>query len=132
MSDCSIIDQDNKIIAKSFFDKTIVLPRGLLQNIVKPLYHGCCIAFRREVLNVALPFPNRMILHDSWIGILAEKLGQVKFIDDQLVLYRRHSSNSSYSPGKSKNSFFFQFTYRVRLFFQVVKRLFLDNSSNKK
>jgi glycosyltransferase involved in cell wall biosynthesis len=123
MSDCSILDQESTREQNSFFNEKIILPRGLVKNIVKPIYHGCCLAFRREILNVALPFPEKMILHDSWIGILGENFGKVKFIDEKLVLYRRHFSNSSYATGKSKNSLFFQISYRARLFFQVVKRI---------
>ena len=135
MSDCSILDEESTIVDDSFFKNKIILPRGLIKNILRPIYHGCCIAFKREILDVALPFPEKMILHDSWIGILAENFAKVKFIDDKLVLYRRHFANSSYSAGKSKNSLLFQISYRVRLFFQVMKRVFLikyDHIKNKK
>ena len=130
MSDCLIVDEKSEIVEQSFFNSCISLPRGLLLNISKPLYHGCCIGFRREVLNIALPFPEKMILHDSWIGMLAENFGKVKFISDKLVLYRRHFSNSSFSNGKSENSLLFKISYRGILFFQVLKRLVIVKYNN--
>lgn len=124
MSDCSVINDNEEILSHSFFNG-MSLPRGILKNISKPLYHGCCMAFRKEILNVVLPFPRRTILHDSWIGILAENFGDVKFINDKLVLYRRHFDNSSFLQGKSKNSIFFRVKYRVVFFFQITGRLIL-------
>lgn len=122
MSDCNVINEKNDIVSDSFFNSTN-LPCGVIRNIIKPFYHGCCMAFKRQILDVALPFPKKMILHDSWIGMLAEKFGNVKFIDEKLMLYRRHFNNSSFSEGKSSNSFFFRIQYRVVLFFQVLKRV---------
>lgn len=122
MSDCIVINEKNDVVSNHFFN-SMDLPGGLFQNIIKPVYHGCCMAFRREVLDAALPFPKKMILHDSWIGILAESFGNVKFVDERLVLYRRHFNNSSFSGGRSNNSIFFRVRYRVVLFSQVVKRV---------
>ena len=129
MSNCFVIDENGLIISNSFFKK-VNLPRGLVLNIYTPIYHGCCMAFSKSILDKALPFPEKMILHDSWIGILAENFGEVKFISDKLVLYRRHFSNSSYSNGKSKNSLFFKISYRIRFFFQIIKRLFIIKYNN--
>lgn len=124
MSDFQVIDNEGKIFGNSFF-KSVHLPRGLFLNISRPIYHGSCMAFKKEILNIALPFPKKMILHDNWIGILAEKFSKVKFIDEKLILYRRHFSNFSFSAGKSENSLLFQVSYRIRFFFQVVIRLCL-------
>ncbi|MFT5963733.1 MAG: glycosyltransferase involved in cell wall biosynthesis [Flavobacterium sp.] len=124
MSDCSVIDENDLIVSNSFFNK-IDLPRGLVLNISRPLYHGCCMAFKRSILDIALPFPKKTILHDSWIGILSENSGEVKFIEDKLVMYRRHFNNSSFSEGQSKNSLLFRFSYRIIFFFHVIKRSFL-------
>ena len=32
-------------------------------------------------------------MHDQWIGLMAEKHGNVVLIDDPMILYRRHGSN---------------------------------------
>lgn len=67
---------------------------GILKNYYKNSYIGAMMAFKREVLELALPFPNKLPMHDSWIGILAEVAHKnVSYIDEPLVLYRRTGSN---------------------------------------
>jgi glycosyltransferase involved in cell wall biosynthesis len=123
MSNCFVINDDDVIVRESFFS-LCKLPRGLLLNISKPIYHGCCIAFTKKVLEEALPFPKKLILHDSWLGVVAESFGKVKFIDDQLMFYRRHNENASALEGKSTNSTLFKIRYRVVFFFQLIKKIF--------
>lgn len=121
MTNCSVVDSNNNIVSESFFN-SIIIPRGVFKNVIFPKYHGCCMVFRRELLNVALPFPKKLILHDSWLGILAEIFGDVKFIDNDLMLYRRHMNNSSFAEGRSNNSFFFKIQYRIVFLIQIIKR----------
>ena len=51
------------------------------------------MAFRRELLPVILPIPERMYMHDYWIGTAAELCGGVTFIGQPLIGYRRHGGN---------------------------------------
>jgi len=59
---------------------------------------GCCSAYRRQWLPVALPIPREMPYHDWWMAALAHQLGVSKIIDEPLQLYRRHGSNASAHP----------------------------------
>ena len=43
----------------------------------------------------SLPFPPDIPMHDQWLGLLAELTGKVVFLDEVLMLYRRHGSNMS-------------------------------------
>jgi len=63
---------------------------GLLRNLRKNSYTGCCMAFTRELLPYILPFPERIPMHDQWIGLRAERYGRVWFLDEPLLLWRRH------------------------------------------
>ena len=92
--DADIINEKDEQIAESFFAFRNSRP-GLLKNIWKNSYIGCCMAFRRELLDEALPFPQKGTLHDQWLGLMAEKKGKVIFLSDKLVHYRRHSENVS-------------------------------------
>jgi hypothetical protein len=47
------------------------------------------------MLEVMLPFPSNLPMHDSWIGIMNQLFGSVYFIDTPLIAYRRHSRNFS-------------------------------------
>lgn len=66
---------------------------GFWKNIKKNSYIGCCMVFRKELLNRILPVPDTIWIHDQWIGLLCEQLGKSVFLDDILLLYRRHGGN---------------------------------------
>lgn len=66
---------------------------GFWKNIKKNSYIGCCMAFRRDLLSRLLPVPDSIWIHDQWIGLLSEQLGRSVFLDDILLLYRRHGGN---------------------------------------
>ena len=66
---------------------------GILKNLIKNSYVGCCMAFRKELVLVICPIPKEMYMHDYWIGTAAEYMGKVCLLDEPLIGYRRHSSN---------------------------------------
>lgn len=66
---------------------------GILKNILKNSYVGCCMAFRKELVSVICPIPKEMYMHDYWIGTAAEYMGKVCCLGEPLIGYRRHSSN---------------------------------------
>ena len=73
---------------------------------------GCGLAFKRELLQKILPFPKNMIIHDFWIGLIAELRGWLGFIDKPLIKYRIHGDNASGKTQK-KNSLLFKLYYRI-------------------
>lgn len=78
---------------------------GVLKNMVKNSYIGCCMAFRRELTEFILPIPEKIEMHDQWIGIISDLVsGPSCFLREPLLLYRRHGENNSnmshYSLGK--------------------------------
>lgn len=68
---------------------------GLFRNLKRNAFVGCCMAVRAELLQIALPFPPGIAMHDWWLGLLAEASGTTAFLDDTLIKYRRHDSNVS-------------------------------------
>ncbi|MDR1879299.1 MAG: glycosyltransferase family 2 protein [Bacteroidales bacterium] len=98
--------------------------------ITQPQYYGCCMAFQRTVLDKALPFPKKLPSHDGWIGMVAETTGKVKFIEQPLVCYRIHDRNVS-GKNKSDNPLCYKFTYRIRMYFNLLKRMNKYNKMNK-
>ena len=69
--------------------------RSIGSNFFRNNFIGCCMAFRREVLEIALPFPASISMHDWWIGTCAMALGEVRYLAAPSLLYRRHSANQS-------------------------------------
>lgn len=94
LHDAVIVDGYGTEIGESFFTHRGSKP-GFIKNIVKNSYLGCCMAFDRNVLNIALPFPEKIEMHDWWIGLLGELYGDVIFLDDKFLRYRRHGNNVS-------------------------------------
>jgi glycosyltransferase involved in cell wall biosynthesis len=67
---------------------------GILKNTWCNTYYGSCMAFNRRILQFALPFPaNKEVGFDLWIGMVAEIVGIVKFIQTPFLLYRRSQSS---------------------------------------
>lgn len=93
--DCQIIDEHSKIIASSFFKLRNSGP-GVMHNLIKNSYIGCCMAFKRELVNVALPIPPRIHWHDEWLGLINDKIfNKTFFLPQVLFSYRRHGDNVS-------------------------------------
>jgi glycosyltransferase involved in cell wall biosynthesis len=69
---------------------------GVVANWWKNSFTGCCMAFRRNVLDKALPFPKNLPMHDQWLGLVAEKYFKVSYVNEPLVEYRQHSSNATH------------------------------------
>lgn len=90
--DGSVIDEQGNVTAPSIFEK-LNAGSGLVKNIFNNTYMGCCLAFSRELLEVALPFPQRIPMHDMWLGLLAELHGSVTFVPEKTILYRKHSAS---------------------------------------
>jgi glycosyltransferase involved in cell wall biosynthesis len=96
-SDARIVNENNNIIMDTFYSGKISFKNSVLCNIVKNRFLGCTLAFRRTMLEVLLPFPLHLPMHDSWIGIMNQLFGSVYFINTPLISYRRHSQNFSSS-----------------------------------
>ena len=94
VSDSKIADEKLNIMCESFFKKNNS-QKGLLNNLRYNSYLGCCMAFKKNILKKALPFPKDIPMHDIWIGFVADLFYKSFFIAQPLILYRRHSKNAS-------------------------------------
>ncbi|MHC3376340.1 glycosyltransferase family 2 protein [Ligilactobacillus equi] len=84
-----------KVIANSFMER-INSKTGVFNNIVKNTYIGCCMAITRRLLDIVLPIPNKIEMHDQWIGILNDMYYKnTLLVKTPLMYYRRHEENVS-------------------------------------
>ena len=60
----------------------------LKQNFVS----GMTMAFRARYVPVALPISSLWV-HDGWIALTLSLYGQIRFIEEPLILYRQHANN---------------------------------------
>ena len=92
--DAAVTDEKLKIMHPSFF-AWHGFKQGYWGNIVRNSFIGCCMAFKRELLEFILPFPRNVPMHDQWIGLISYQHGKVHFLDEPLINYRRHAYNAS-------------------------------------
>lgn len=119
VSDLRITTEDLKVIEPSFFMAKKV-KTGILHNIIRNTYIGAGMAFRQELLQQALPFPDNLPMHDMWLGLLAKK--QVVLLPEVLTLYRRHGDNAS--ELETTTSFTQKLRWRMDLVGALLRRRF--------
>lgn len=88
---------------------------GLFRNWLKNTYTGCCMAFRREMLEKALPFPKNLPMHDQWLGLMAERHFKVAAIQKPLIQYRIHEKNATQLVGGKSRGFVQRLKWRLDL-----------------
>lgn len=122
LHDAILMGGQNNVIANSYF-RFIKSKPGIIKNIFRNSYLGCCMAFDKGILQNSLPFPKYLIAHDMWIGLVAEGTGDVAFIDRKLITYQRHESTATSSGSISKFSIQFKLKYRIQFVIQFVSRI---------
>jgi glycosyltransferase involved in cell wall biosynthesis len=120
--DCKVVDQDLVELHPSFFE-WIAAREGFFRNLWRNAYVGNCMAFRRSLLDRALPFPSNLPMHDWWLALLAEASGKVCLLREPLVLFRRHPGAVSTSFAVSERPMITRIIDRLRLLSLVGTRL---------
>jgi glycosyltransferase involved in cell wall biosynthesis len=118
VSDCKIVDDNLTTIHDSFYELNSSR-KGVVKNLYRNSYMGCCMAFKRSVLAKALPFPKNLVIHDQWLGLIAELNGHVVFIEDKLVLHRRHHQNASSTSAVSNRNL----SQKISTRYSIIKNL---------
>lgn len=101
VSDCKIVDKHLQIIYPSYFEYN-QSEFQLFKAFDRNPYLGCTMAFKRHLLELALPFPTCINGHDLWLGILAQMNYKVGVINEPTILYRRHDLNVSNKENKKE------------------------------
>ena len=67
--------------------------RPFRQLLFNNFVTGCTSLCTRYLVANALPFPEDLLYHDWWLGLLATRLGGIEVLPDRLIRYRQHSLN---------------------------------------
>ncbi len=124
VSDAEVTDHQLRLLHPSLYALMGVRPGRLYNTVWKNGYTGCCMAFRRNVLEASLPFPQDIPMHDIWIGNVAAYQYNVKFISEKLVLFRRHDHVISCNGKGSRFSLCQKIKFRINTIYHVI-RLFV-------
>ena len=112
VSDAQVTDSNLNPLYPSLYAIMQVRQGHIYNTVWKNGYTGCCMAFRRNILEASLPFPKDIPMHDIWIGNVAAYKYNVKFIQDKLILFRRHKESISCNGKGSKYSIWQQMKFR--------------------
>ena len=124
MMDGFIIDSEGHRTGQTLFEKKP--PKSnILANLYDNTFTGCSMAFNRELLDLALPFPAGIPMHDSWLGMSALLFGNVEFLKAKTIEYRRHGANIS----KFQRNPLVQIKWRLCLGYHLLTRYFSSGKS---
>jgi len=96
-SDLKVVDENLNLLYKSF-NKHMKLYRKICKysdyrlEILYNCITGNTIICKQKFINKILPIPEG-IKHDAWIGLIVSFNGKIKYLDEQLILYRQHENN---------------------------------------
>ena len=123
VSDAEVTDNRLKPLYPSLYTIMQVRQGRIYNTIWKNGYTGCCMAFRRNVLEASLPFPKDIPMHDIWIGNVAAYKYNVIFIPDRLIHFRRHENTISCNGKGSKFTIWQQMKFRLNIIKNIIRLL---------
>lgn len=91
-SDSYIVDENLNIISNEFIGER-GHKKGINKIIFAPCVQGASMIINRVLKNIVLPFPKKINIHDYYISIINELVGERKFLETSLMYYRQHSKN---------------------------------------
>lgn len=91
-SDQRLVDADGRLLRETLWAGRRNNHTNLASLLVANTITGAATLFRREVAELALPFPDTpgFQFHDHWIGLVALASGEVAYVDRPLYDYVQH------------------------------------------
>lgn len=119
---CALVDENLNVTKPCYYDDQFKQDKPMWQNFIKNSWLGSCMAFKRTVLQAALPFPDKVAAHDLWLCLFAQIHFKCGYTPQVMQLYRRHSATVSFAGSKSTNSLRYKLSYRAYLAWHLLKR----------
>lgn len=109
-TDLCVVDQDLSVINNSIFAmQNMDYKRDKLNNLlVSNIVTGCTVMINKALLDLLNVKPQKSVMHDMWLGLVAAAFGKIYFINKATILYRQHGRNTN--GVKNFNSVKFLFT----------------------
>lgn len=121
MTDADFIDAAGQPTGKTLF-RHFRASKGVLRNLLWNCYTGCAMAISRPLLELALPFPPGIPMHDAWLGLLSEAAGSVELVPEKTFLFRRHQHNASGWRWQPVQQFYWRWTLMWHLWKRIKRR----------
>lgn len=100
-SNANLMDENSIVIEnKKLWDSVLFLENELNKPIdlykyitqTKSIVTGATMCFKREILNVILPFPSHGLIHDEWISLQLANQNALFYTNECLIKYRKHAN----------------------------------------
>lgn len=98
-----LIHTDMKVVDENLhtLDESFMNCEGIENKINDPSKYicvhnyvtGCTTLLNKKAVELILPFPNYVLMHDWWIAFAISMVGRIGFINSPTVLYRQHGCN---------------------------------------
>jgi glycosyltransferase involved in cell wall biosynthesis len=91
-SDMRLVDADGRLLRATLWQGRSNNHTNLASMLIANTVGGAAMLFRRDLLALALPFPDGpgFQLHDHWLGTLALASGELAYVDRPLYDYVQH------------------------------------------
>ena len=95
-TDLHVVDANLNLVHSSF------IAQQRLQSLTKPNFinlltqnvaPGCTMIVNRQLLDIALPIPKDVVMHDWWLMQVASLFGRIGYINEPTIAYRQHGLN---------------------------------------
>lgn len=95
--DLKVVDENLNIISPTFFSYVDRSPSrtSLSQLLIENMAPGCSMAINRRLRDEAIKLKDidLILMHDHFLMALAAMTGEVKYVDEPLILYRQTGEN---------------------------------------
>jgi hypothetical protein len=93
--DLRIVDGDGGMLSPTYWTNRVPSWDDLGAELQTNVVTGAACLVRRDVLDVALPFPDELAgsYHDHWLAVCALAVGRLAYVDRALVDYVQHGGN---------------------------------------
>jgi glycosyltransferase involved in cell wall biosynthesis len=113
-SNAELIDSEGASLNQDIWTSSRTIPEKCTSHQAFYLNNyvtGCTVMFRRELLELATPFPV-CICHDWWLAYVSSYYGRIAWTERQLVQYRQHGANAIGARRLSRSKLTVQYLLR--------------------
>jgi Glycosyl transferase family 2 len=127
-SDQRLVDAHGRVLRDTLWKGRRNNSSNLASMLIANTITGAATLFRREVAELALPFPDSpgFQFHDHWLGVVALAAGEVAYVDRPLYDYVQHAGavfgDVTRGPGSSATAGGSRLSWRAAYFYGYLAR----------
>lgn len=92
-SDAYVVDERLDIISESYSSIKPYHDNSMEMYYLRNNVTGCTVLMKKKLLELVLPFPENLAMHDYYLALCAKAYGKLVYTSHKLVKYRQHENN---------------------------------------